>query len=478
MNTFIFAEPEEKKEIISILNQKGLMGNIYCGNTFEDVKGIIDKAPGENRFIASDRKAKNILGQIGLMKSNLFLWTKGTLVRYGDYKTVKLKQKEAVSVGAWQEAKAWNELEYSMDYLNKNTALNSYPVCLQIETGSFCNARCIMCDHCYRGNRSAKWLDKNLLGRLEPLLPYCKDVVLHGNGEPLLHPYISEILEYYRRYEIRFLINSNFSHLPFYFFENAEKCFDTVNVSCDASERDLYEKIRRGLNFNVFMKNVRRFRKKNPNLHMIMSSVLMRQNIEDSPNQVRFAKQLGFNEIHFGILGTNRILHNEQDELSNYPNITKLYMEEAIDVAEKLGIDIKVPKQYLELSKVSYKEAEREKRRMKQIPFFYAVEYRENTGKDLVSPIPEAMLRSTEPVNKIRCRWPFRNMRIDLNGNIGVCCRTSQYFVGNIRDTDNIMDIWNGKVYRSLRDNFYNNTYPYLCENCSYKNMCGGENDV
>ena len=118
MNTFIFAEPEEKKEIISILNQKGLMGNIYCGNTFEDVKGIIDKAPGENRFIASDRKAKNILGQIGLMKSNLFLWTKGTLVRYGDYKTVKLKQKEAVSVGAWQEAKAWNELEYSMDYLN------------------------------------------------------------------------------------------------------------------------------------------------------------------------------------------------------------------------------------------------------------------------------------------------------------------------------------------------------------------------
>ena len=121
MNTFIFAEPEEKKEIISILNQKGLMGNIYCGNTFEDVKGIIDKAPGENRFIASDRKAKNILGQIGLMKSNLFLWTKGTLVRYGDYKTVKLKQKEAE---AFKELENKKRSLYNPDDLFKNKRIN------------------------------------------------------------------------------------------------------------------------------------------------------------------------------------------------------------------------------------------------------------------------------------------------------------------------------------------------------------------
>lgn len=276
------------------------------------------------------------------------------------------------------------------------------------------------------------------------------------------------------------MINSNFSVLPQYFLENAEKCFDEINVSCDASNSVLYEKIRCGLNFDAFQDNVKKFRRKNPNIKMIMCSVLMRQNIADAENQVIFAKKMGFDEIHFGVLGTNSILGNNHDELSHYPNITKLHLEAAMELADKLSIVVKVPKQYIELDTVADSELEKEKKRMREYPFVNEIDINIQGLKQqtLNRKITGAFLQGMKGKGNISCKWPFRNMRIDLAGNIGICCRTAQYMVDNLENVDDIRDIWNGKIYRRIRDQFYKGQYPELCRQCSSKDICRGEEYV
>lgn len=472
MNTYVFAEPGEKAAIMQALKKQGIEQAVFCGDIIGENFGNFNFR--KNRVVAASSKTKKISGWFEQMRPNLYLWTQDTLIKYGDYDEIEKQQKNALNKHDWRTVKNWNELNYSMNYMDKKTHLNSRPICLQIETGSFCNARCIMCDHHYKKNVGAKWLDRSMIKKLEPLLPYCKNIVLHGNGEPLLHPHIDEILEYYAKFGIRFLINSNFSYLPYFFLENAEKCFDTVNVSCDAADEDLYEKIRCGLNFNLFKDNVRIFRMKNPNLRMVMSSVLMRQNIEDILNQIRFAKNMGFDAIHFSMLGTDSVLQNHRDELSCYPDITKIYLDKAVNLAKQISIDIRIPECYLDYEEVSYARADEQKKQMQDLPFASWTGALETCGGKIVRAFPEKMLKAGKAAEEVKCRWPFRNMRIDLDGNIGICCRTSQYYVGRLSDNCNIIDVWNGDIYRKLRRVVYEGSCPHLCENCSYRNMCGG----
>ena len=68
-----------------------------------------------------------------------------------------------------------------------------FPKEMDIEITSYCNYRCTMCPHSLTGNHCANNMSFEQLKKLQDLFPYCKRVMIQGDGEPLVHPDFIEI---------------------------------------------------------------------------------------------------------------------------------------------------------------------------------------------------------------------------------------------------------------------------------------------
>ena len=67
------------------------------------------------------------------------------------------------------------------------------------------------------------------------------------------------------------------------------------------------------------------------------------------------------------------------------------------------------------------------------------------------------------------CSNPFFNLSININGEVWVCCRDwSQYSVGNIKEKDDLINIWNGKPLKEFRNSITDGSYVYCGERCPY----------
>lgn len=145
---------------------------------------------------------------------------------------------------------------------------DDYPPCLQIEPTSICNFRCIMCyqiDKTFSSRSSGHMgymkLDffKRVIDEVEGQL---EAVTFASRGEPLLHPELTQMLEYCRGKFLGLKLNTNASLL------NEKAIHDllssdlqTLVFSIDAADRDLYEKIRVNGKFDKLMRNLELFAK-------------------------------------------------------------------------------------------------------------------------------------------------------------------------------------------------------------------------
>ena len=225
---------------------------------------------------------------------------------------------------------------------NQTVHYRHTPVMMHIELSSFCDCECIMCRHCYEKNSSAKYLPRKSFYELAPYFAACRIVIINGYGEPFIHPHIAEIISAFEKYGIRLFTTTNIQHLPPGGPDQTNKVFARINVSCDGATAETYESIRRGASFDTFVKNVKILRGQCPDVQLFMSVVAMRQNIGEAVELVRLAKELGFEEIRFGRLGSNLFLGNEIgapsatlyracgaafDERSNWASDMFLYFE-------------------------------------------------------------------------------------------------------------------------------------------------------
>lgn len=136
---------------------------------------------------------------------------------------------------------------------------STIPKCIDIGTTNLCNASCIMCPHTKLKNFGTMDMElyKKIIDNCERL--EIKDVVLSFFGEPLLDKLIFERIKYAKSKGLRVSFYSNGSLIN---KENAEKLIesrlDSITISLDGSTKDTYEKIRKGLNFDIVDKNVER----------------------------------------------------------------------------------------------------------------------------------------------------------------------------------------------------------------------------
>ncbi|MEE1086826.1 MAG: radical SAM protein [Schaedlerella sp.] len=383
---------------------------------------------------------------------------------------ILLEEKEYMAL------KDFNECQFLIEYAVGNVKNRKhYPVYMQVEHTSYCNARCIMCSHYYMGNQGAFHMSENIFQKIEKYLPYVRRVGLHGYGEPFMAKGFLEHLERYQRYGVKFFVNTNLSILP----EGMEKFysdFEFINISCDGTTKEVFEGIRKNLKFEDFIANVKKLRAQAENVRLVLAVVLMRQNLHQCREFIEMAAELGVDEVTFSKVGINYVIGNYEDAVENYPQTLYKNLKEAIEAGEKLGVKVAAPLDKSVLDKVIDEETLLEEaKRMRDLPFWtYTSEevYKKlETMKfydiPLQLPLDEKCFQPTGVSVKGVCDWLLEDIYISAEGKIAFCCSNARYYVGDL-NRQSIDEVWKGENYQRMIGMFKKGCLPDYCKYCNH----------
>lgn len=425
------------------------------------IKGVFDP---KDFFLENETEAKAVIWEYGRRETNIFIRS-----------DIELLQKDLLMKKDWTGLKITNKLLIEADHREKRTLLSGMPVNLQIEHTNFCNAKCIMCSHCFTKNHGGKNMSIDELENLCPILPYVEHVTLHGMGEPFMHPHIIDILKMYHSFGIKVTCNTNASVMTDELAEIIHLCFYDIAVSCDSATKEIYESIRDGLSFDRFKDNVRLLRSKGDKLYMRLSVVAMRQNLSELPDIVRLGHELGFNEILIVDVTTQGLLENEADCILNYPSAAQHYLREASDVGKELGIPVKLPDHIMNIKSDSTVEEDIQK--ADQIPYFKDKSFTEalyqryeamNFPEPKVKATTENFVIPSEYNCEGICDFVLERPFINANGDVYLCCTNWLHTVGNIHTDGGFSAVWNGKIMKEIRELFYSGHVPKYCVGCIF----------
>ena len=152
-------------------------------------------------------------------------------------------------------------LQIYLAYNCKKVKNNPLPIRLWIEPTNLCNLKCVMCLNKSIPKDEKGFMNFDLFKRIiDEAADFIHDVYLHHRGESLLHPDISEMIKYAKMKNIFTRLHTNATLLTeekSYFLLNSG--LDFLSFSFDGYEKEIYEKIRVGANFERTLDNIHNF---------------------------------------------------------------------------------------------------------------------------------------------------------------------------------------------------------------------------
>ena len=136
-----------------------------------------------------------------------------------------------------------------------------FPKMVVVNTSYICNAKCIHCTHTIDPS-SRKVIGKDyFIGCqiFKKLADECGKfgalIRITGTGEPLLHPNLPELIKYAKGVGCKVSMITNGSLLNGEVADFLLDCkIDGIEFSIDATSKEVYEKVRKGLDFDVLIK--------------------------------------------------------------------------------------------------------------------------------------------------------------------------------------------------------------------------------
>lgn len=187
---------------------------------------------------------------------------------------------------------------------------------LYIEPSSCCNLRCSMC---FRNS----WFDETTGVMSDYVWDKVLDgikksqndlsVMFAGMGEPLTHPKIFDMVKAVTKSGKRSELLTNASLLSEEFGKKlVDGGLNKLWVSVDAFNRDGYEKIQKGSQFDLITKNIEYFSKIKNKCSLGITFVVMQENIEELPKINSFADRFGVDEINLSYAVPSQSLKCEE----------------------------------------------------------------------------------------------------------------------------------------------------------------------
>ncbi|MBO3738746.1 radical SAM protein [Actinoplanes flavus] len=314
------------------------------------------------------------------------------------------------------------------------------PAHLQVEVTSACNLRCTMCLVRYRPpvNRLAGAMAPRLFHRLVEDVAL-RQLTLQGLGEPLLSPYLPEMIEAAVRRGIRVGFNTNATLLH---RRRAEELVasgvDWLHVSLDGASAGAYERIRDGADFGAVVANLaglvrakRAAGSATPWIRVVF--VAMRDNVGELPDLVRLLGGIGVDELRVQNLSHS---FDDTDPAGRYAQIRAFTADQALwggaDQAR---------------AEAAFAEARRAAA---------------DAGVRLRLP------RFSDEGGG-GCTWPWDAAYITSAGTVQPCCMVmgdDRVSLGDLNEAG-FPEIWRSEPYREFRRRLAGDDPPEVCRGCS-----------
>jgi radical SAM protein with 4Fe4S-binding SPASM domain len=244
---------------------------------------------------------------------------------------------------------------------------------------------------------------------------------------------------------IRVSTNTNLTLL------NARRAVDCVNsgldrlhVSIDGATAETYERIRVRSHLDRVIRNLgmlRDARKASaaglPHVRMVM--VIMRQNLHELPDLVRFA-----HEWEMEGLFVQHLCHDFGE--SSLPAHYRP-MRDFVETQTLLGEDLDRVEHFFGLARHVATEL----------------------GVDLRLPRSRPRLHPAGTSGRTRCNWPWSGGYVSYSGDAMPCCMVSTPDRANMGNmfADGPDSVWNNDIYAAFRDRLDSDQPPEICRSCA-----------
>jgi sulfatase maturation enzyme AslB (radical SAM superfamily) len=232
--------------------------------------------------------------------------------------------------------------------------VSSLPFYYHVHLNMPCNQRCIMCVPNGKHAKDTITFDK-FLAFFEQIKLFAEHIALIG-GEPLMYPWINEVLDLLSRHQIAVSINTNATMLNEKISERLLSLSELyLKCSIDAVTPATYRKIRGTDVFERVTANLERFSglaRDRPHIRMILVYVVMRENLSEVLPFIDFAKRLFPHRIEFHPVrhvsrwhvtnNTGWVFKGEEQSCEYFSEEYNEVMRQAADKCEREGLTYEV----------------------------------------------------------------------------------------------------------------------------------------
>lgn len=311
------------------------------------------------------------------------------------------------------------------------TVLSSYPRRIVLELTNACNLNCVMC-----GRNAADFkltsFDMDVFRSLEPLMDTIEEVTLMGWGEPTIHPHFNEMLEIINKHSARKYFCTNGMNLKKIKKALFDYNVDVFAVSLDGATDETNRRIRRGSKIEQItddLKDIVAEKKRRgvsyPYINFVFCA--MDSNIEELPDLVRLAAEIGLDEVKavyltvFNEAMLNETLWGKEEKIRRIFNETER-------LGDELGVAVKLP---------------------------------HLIGEDVA-----------ENHSHKECFVPWRDFFLGSDGYVRPCMSTPVKFFKYDKNVD-FMETWNSIEYQNYRRTVNNELEMDLpCKKCYQSSHC------
>lgn len=316
------------------------------------------------------------------------------------------------------------------------------PSVLYIEPTNRCNSLCTECPRTFGINTEApRDLTLAEFDRIIAQAPALRRVVLHGLGEPLLHPHIAEMVARLRARAIDVTFNTNAISLTRRRGEALIRAdLRDLRVSLDGARPHTYAAIRGVDKLPLITRNLAAFKRLKHEMgvtypRVSLWFVAMRQNLEELPELVEMAPEAGAEEVYM-----QRLVYFGVGTATANRAIFRRASEREQEVIARCSARCK------ELG-LSFRAAGG------------------TTPRESITPTIAARPWSA-------CRRPYYLTYITAQGNALSCCFVpftgrpyANTVLGNVL-TAGLEAVWNGPAYGAFRARFESDHPPQWCAGC------------
>jgi MoaA/NifB/PqqE/SkfB family radical SAM enzyme len=323
-----------------------------------------------------------------------------------------------------------NELYAMVELLQNSNMVKTKPTGMFISLTGRCNLHCIMCG----ADEFRTWdITPSVVDEIKSLYPYLKFIQWRG-GEAFLSSYFEDLVESALRYpHLEQSINTNGLLIDEKWADRLVRGSFNIIFSIDGVHPEIYESVRRGGSFEKLIKSLNLVKKAREKISsrtfVSMTFVVMKENYNDLPVLVDFAKEYGIDELRVSKLvpfGSNSFIEND---VTTDPTILGVVRRSLYQIAV---------------------DARREK-------IAFCDWFSDTTDKidsqenpDTVCRCASVAVADTNSVRTKICTAPWKYLFINTGGDIFPHCFCATK-LGNISEVS-LMNVWTGHAIRSLRD--------------------------